>query len=156
MFRMNTLFHFLFSYIVVDLVYGNAQPYIIPIALASVLIDLDHLPYILRMRTRLIDEGLGELSRTFLHETPGLVLVSLILLPLYFILQDQILVRVVILSVLLHYVLDFSAGKSRPFHPFSKLVMTSPWVAQELKIKILFEICATIIGGVVFWLLLQA
>lgn len=151
---MNTLFHFLFSYIIVELGYGNASQYLLPIILASAILDLDHIPYYFVQKKDILKNGLGERSRTFVQELPGLFLISLAILILSFIVSDTMLLRVVYVSFILHYAVDFAAGKTRPFYPFSKTVLVSPFVPQERKKKVLFEAVATAIAGVFFWLLL--
>ena len=45
---MNVLFHFLFNYVIIELVYGNARDYIIYILFFSTIIDLDHIGYIIK------------------------------------------------------------------------------------------------------------
>lgn len=151
---MNTPFHFLFSYIIVELGYGNASQYLVPIIVASAILDLDHIPYYFVQKKNILKNGLGERSRTFVQELPGLFLISLIVLILSFVVSDTMLLKVVYLCFILHYTVDFAAGKTRPFYPFSKTVLVSPFVSQERKKKVLFETIATAIAGVFFWLLL--
>ncbi len=106
---MNTLFHFLFSYIIVELGYGNASQYLLPIILASAILDLDHIPYYFVQKKNILKNGLGERSRTFLQELPGLFLISLAVLILSFVISDTMLLRVVYLSFILHYTVDCAA-----------------------------------------------
>lgn len=151
---MNTLFHFLFNYIFIELAFGNASQYLLPIIIASTIIDLDHLPYLFVQNKNILKNGLGERSRTFMHELLGLFLISLFILILFFFVSDTMLLKVIYMSFILHYVVDFAAGKSRPFHPFTNIVLATPFISQEPKKKVLFEIIMTTIAGVLFWLLL--
>ncbi len=151
---MNTLFHFLFSYIIIELGYGNASQYLVPIFIASTILDLDHIPYFFIQNKNLLKNGLGERSRTFIQELLGLLLISAVILVLFFFVADKMLLKVVYVSFILHYAVDFATGKTRPFLPFSKEVLVSPFISQEPLKKVLFEIIMTIIAGVLFWLLL--
>lgn len=151
---MNALFHILFGYIIIELGFGNANQYIIPIIIASTIIDLDHIPYLIIQNKNLLKIGLGERSRTVMQELLGLLLISIVIFVLFFFVADKMLLKVVYLSLILHFAVDFATGKTRPFLPFSKEVLVSPFVPQERKKKVVFEIIMTSIAGVVFWVLL--
>ncbi len=141
---MNDLFHILFNYLMIDVIFGNASSYILPIILASTLIDLDHIPHILKSGKKILKKGLGEKSRSFLHELIGLIIITCISAVAYFIVADKMLVKIIYACLLAHLVLDFLTGKSRIFYPFSKRVFISP-LQKTQKTKIIFEIIATII-----------
>lgn len=151
---MNTLFHFLLNYSLIELSLGNAREYIWIILIASIILDLDHLPYYIRFRKRVLNEGLGEKSRSFMHELPGMAIVSLLCVGLFFF-SGQRLAEVVFLSFMLHYAVDFIVGQTRPFWPLSDKVLHSPLGIKGKRNRLAFEIVSTLIGGVVFWLLLR-
>jgi membrane-bound metal-dependent hydrolase YbcI (DUF457 family) len=150
---MNGLFHFFLGYAVVQLSLGNAREFIILILIASVIIDLDHIPYVLRTRKGILESGFGEKSRSFMHELPGMLIISALCLGVYFTLGAEI-AQVAGLSFLLHYAADFAVGRTRPFWPFSDRVLVSPLGITDKKTRLVVEVISTIIGGAVFWLLL--
>lgn len=115
---MNPLSHFLLSYLAVDLAFGSAMGYVAVIFAFSVALDLDHLPYTLRMRGRIREKRFGAESRSRFHELYGLAAFSVALCAAS-LFAGILVVRVAALSLTLHYATDFLLGKSRPFFPFS-------------------------------------
>lgn len=148
---MNILFHFLFNYLFVDIVFGNAWDYLVVVFVFSVLIDLTHLPYLLRVRKDVMKKRFGSGSRTRFHEIYGLTLFSAVICVLYLVV-DPIIIGVIAMCIVLHFAIDFLAGKSMPFYPYSKkevFLRISPYGYKE---KILFETFSTILLVVLFWL----
>lgn len=116
---MNPLFHFLISFIFVDLIFKNASKYFLLILASSTFLDLDHIFYILEKKEKILKEKFGAKSRTMLHEFIGMLIFSLLASFLYFVL-DKNLIKIFSLSLILHYSTDFLFGSSRPFYPYSK------------------------------------
>ncbi|MFH1445559.1 MAG: metal-dependent hydrolase [Nanoarchaeota archaeon] len=146
---MNVLLHFLLNYFVINLIFGNAFNYIFYILLFSIMLDLDHIPYTIRTRKKLISKKFGAESRSRFHELYGLALFSVVLSVLYLFVESMI-IYVIGMSVILHYAFDFLLGKSRPFYPFSKKEVSLKILSE--KQRAVFEIALTIILGVIFWL----
>jgi hypothetical protein len=115
---MNTLLHFLISFIIIDIIFGNAKGYILPIILFSMLIDLDHLPYLINVKKNVFKRKFGAESRSFLHELLGLSIFSSIICILFFFLSLRLL-QIISLCLLLHFSLDFLFGITRPLYPFT-------------------------------------
>jgi membrane-bound metal-dependent hydrolase YbcI (DUF457 family) len=151
---MNTLFHFLFNFIIIELVFGNASNYALPIFFASTLMDLDHIPYLFSKKKHILKDGLGERSRTLLHEMVGLLLISAIVLISFFFIKDSLMLKIIFTCIILHYTVDFIAGKTRPILPFSDIVLVSPIMPTNIKKKIIIEVILTMITGAACWILL--
>lgn len=152
---MNVIFHFIFNYLFVDAVFGNAWDYLLLIFLSSVLIDLTHLPYLLKVRGAVVKKRFGSGSRTRFHEMYGLTVFSFILW-LSFFLFGRIVAGIAAMCLVLHFAIDFIAGKSMPFYPYSEREVSLGMLPYGYKEKILFETGVTIILGVLFWLKIQS
>jgi hypothetical protein len=126
---------------------GNASNYIIYILIFSTIVDIDHIPYILKVKKNLVHKKFGSESRSRFHELYGLTLFSLGISIFSFL--DIILIKVITLSVVLHYATDFLLGKTRPFYPFSKKEVFLNICPERHRIR--FEIALTVILGVI-WL----
>jgi len=151
---MNSLFHFLFNYIVVSLIFGQ-KPELIPIvAFFSIMLDLDHLPYVIKnFRSVLRYLRFGSVSRTRSHELFGLAIVSSIILFISFFYRNLIILQIILLCIILHYTIDFLIGHSRPFNPYSKQEVFLRFYST-LKQRVLIEMTSTIIAVIVFWLMI--
>ena len=114
---MNIIAHFLFNILVVSQFF-DIEGLILPVLLFSVFLDLDHIPYIVKNRGNMLKNMFSPDARTRLHEVYGLFLFSAILAPLYLITSNTIFL-IALLCIVLHILLDFATGKSRPFHPYS-------------------------------------
>lgn len=148
---MNFLLHFLFNYAFLTFAFGDVNQYLPVIFIASVALDFDHIPYILKVRGKLIQKKFGSESRTWAHELLGLGIVS-IALSLASLFINLLLVKILALSVVLHYSLDFLFGKTRPFYPFSKEEVFVGICPEKFRIPA--EILLTGIFAVIFWLLM--
>jgi len=115
---MNTILHFLLSFVFVDIIFGNAKNYILPILLFSVIVDLDHIPYLLKVKKDLIKKRFGAESRSIFHELVGLFVFSLIFCISFFFLPLN-LIRIISFCLVIHISIDFLFGTTRPFYPFS-------------------------------------
>lgn len=138
---MNSLAHFLINYLILNQ-FMDARKNIVLIFISSVLIDLDHIPYILKNLKNVFKKGLNELCRTPLHELIGLALVSVVLLLLSFFINKEPLI-IIWLCFFLHLVVDYMSGATRPFFPFSKFKMVSPLQKVSRLHRIVFEISVT-------------
>ena len=153
---MNLIFHFLFNYLFVDFITnGNAWNYIFVIFVFSVLIDLTHIPYLLKKKSRVMEERFGSESRTRFHEIYGLAVFSFILC-LAFFFFDLAFVSTAALCLLLHFSVDFISGKSMPFYPYSDTEVFLGLMPYGYRNKIAFEVLSTLILGVLFWLRIQS
>ena len=152
---MNLIIHFLFNYVFVDLfVSGSAWSYLPVIIVFSVLIDLTHLPYLLKMKGKVVEKRFGSESRTRFHEMYGLAIISFILCIMFFFF-DIMTVSIAALCILLHFSLDFISGKSMPFYPYSRREVSLGMLPYGYKNKVVFEVITTIIMGVLFWMRIQ-
>jgi len=145
---MNVLLHFLFNYAVVDALFGNAIDYVFLIIIFSVIVDLDHIPYLLRVKRGVIGKKFGAESRTRFHEICGMFVASVLASIAYF-LVNTTAVQVIFLSYILHLFLDFISGKTRPFYPFSDKKVFVGLVPA--KYRVATEVILTIIFGVMLW-----
>ncbi|MBR9677937.1 MAG: hypothetical protein GOU97_01395 [Nanoarchaeota archaeon] len=146
---MNFVLHFLLNFFIIDLALGCAKEYVLTILFFSIILDLDHLPYLIKEKWRIINKKFGSKSRTRFHELYGLALISIMVITISLI-TNPLLVKVIALSLILHLTMDFLIGKSRPFYPFSKEEINLGFLTD--KNKIYFEIIATTVLGVILWL----
>jgi len=148
---MNIVFHFLFNYLFLDAVFGNASSYLVIIFVFSVILDFDHLPYLIKNGRAVVKKRFGSESRTRLHEIYGLAVISAISCLLY-LLMDKQLVVVAASCLVLHLCIDFLTGKSVPFSPYSKREVIIGISPSGYAKKIVFETATTFILGVLFCL----
>ncbi len=150
---MNVFFHFLFNYLFVDVISGNAWGQIPVIFAASVLIDLTHVPYLLKVRTKVVEKRFGSEARTRFHELYGLALISAALCVLYTVYfpYGNAVIGTAAACIALHFSLDFLSGRSMPFYPFSKKEVFLHIFPYGYRNKVLFEAASTLILGVLFW-----
>jgi hypothetical protein len=135
----------------VEVVFGNAWNYVMIIFIFSVMIDLTHLPYLLKTKGEIKTKRFGSGSRTRFHEIFGLALFSF-LACLFYIFIDHAMVEVAAMCLVLHFSIDFITGKSMPFYPYSKREVFLNIFPYDYRGKILFEVLSTVIVGVFFWL----
>lgn len=148
---MNVAFHFLFNYLFVDFVVGNAWGYAAVILVFSVAIDMTHVPYLMKTGSGVIERRFGSASRTRFHEIYGLTLLSALVCICYLVFP-HVAVMIAAMCIVLHFALDFLAGKSMPFYPYSKTEVFLHIFPYGYRNKILFEIALTLSTGVLFWL----
>jgi len=150
---MNILLHFLIAYFAVEIAIGNAWSYVIYIFIFSVILDFDHIGYILREKGKIRHKKFGYESRTRFHELYGLTLISVVLSVLFFFV-NFVLVQVVALSFVMHYAVDFLVGKSRPFYPYSNKDVFLHLCPDRYRAPV--EVILTIVLLVVFWFSIQS
>ncbi len=150
---MNVIFHFLLSYLAANAIFGNASSYLVYIIIFSVLMDFDHIPYIIRAKKDLVHKRFGSESRSRFHEIYGLMLVSLAI-SAFSVFIDINMVKVIALSLILHYIIDFLTGKTRPFYPLSEKEVFMGIYPQRH--RIFSETVLTLISGVALWLVMTS
>src|SRR3990172_8707098 len=101
---MNFLLHFLIAYLAIENLFGNASQYIIQIFVFSNILDMDHLPYLLRVKHGVFRRKFGSESRSRFHELYGVALISFAISAISFF--DMALAKVIALSVILHHAGD--------------------------------------------------
>lgn len=144
---MNPLLHFLVSYIFVEIIFKNAKENLILILISSTFLDLDHILYILKKKEKILNDRFGAESRSIFHELLGMLIFSFIISFLYLIL-DKTLVRILYLSLFLHYAIDFLSGKSRPLYPYSRIEIQLISISSNS--RIISEIILTIFSFIIF------
>lgn len=148
---MNIIFHFLFNYLFASAIFGDVRNYIIIIFIFSILIDIDHLQYLLKVGRGVIKKRFGSEARTRFHEIYGLVLFSAVACAFYFFVEGQILL-ITITCLISHLAIDFMTGRSVPFNPYSKKEVFLHMSPCGYRNKVLFEAFSTVLLGVLFWL----
>jgi hypothetical protein len=66
--------------------------------------------------------------------------------------MDKMAVEIAAMCIVLHFAVDFLAGKSMPFYPYSKKEVFIHMFPYGYRNKIFFEILCTVFLGVLFWL----
>ncbi len=153
---MNFIFHFFFNFAVASLCFGpiEAKRAVIPIAIFSTIIDVDHVRYIIREWRGILKKRFGAKSRTIFHDFLGLAIFSWIFSIIFFLpYREFLFLEASILSVILHLAVDFLAGKAHPLQPFS--FVETCFFAISARAKIILEISLTVVFGGVFLFLWQ-
>lgn len=117
---MNILLHFLINYTLIDLIFANANDYWLIILIASTIVDLDHLPYFFRNKTKgRLAKMFDFRARSILHEPISLAVLGIIFISISGSV-DSTALNIAFLCYALHIMADILAGTSRPLFPFSK------------------------------------
>lgn len=130
--------HLAINYVVWLLVFGNTTDNLVPYLIASVIIDIDHVIPLRNDKERPRASG----WRTRFHELYGMVALSIPLTIVWFFNHD--LAQVLALGLLLHYAVDFLAGESRPFFPYSQMKIQI-FFKKSIRWRIVLEIGIPII-----------
>jgi len=151
---MNPFVHFFASFLVARTVFGVGWEYAAIILVFSIILDMDHIPYFFRsfngVRTFV---HIHVSSRSRFQELYGLTVLSVIASVGYFFFNHTLL-KVIMLCMVMHFMLDFLAGHTRPLYPYSKdEVFLS--IFKTFKTRIFVEAFLTIILGVILWLSFQ-
>jgi len=109
--------HIFLSYLVYTSITPTPNLYLVPFLIASVALDLDHIPAYI-MNKKKYHKVAGTLWRTRLHELYGLILFSFIILIVWFF--NHLLAQILAVGIIMHYIIDFLTGETRPFYPYSK------------------------------------
>jgi len=147
---MNSFAHFFINFFLATLFFGDVKEYAIVILIASVIIDIDHIPYTIKNFNHMKKYGMDETIRTWLHEVPGVILISTITMISSFYVTNFIMLKLIYFSLMMHLIVDFLAGKSRPFYPFSSQVMVSPLGKTSRVGTLLYEVPISVLGGIYF------
>lgn len=108
--------HILLSYAVCSAVVPEINTYLVPFLIASTIVDIDHVPaYILNKSKHAKIRGV--LWRTRLHELYGATFFSFAVIIVW--LLNQKLAQILAVSIIMHYIIDFLTGETRPFFPYS-------------------------------------
>lgn len=146
---MNAFFHFFFNYLIASILFSIDSKYILLILFFSIIIDFDHLPYLLRNHRNILRKlSFGSVSRSRFHELYGVLIVSLLLSGAFFFF-DLKLVSIVGLCLLLHFAIDFLFGHTRPFYPYSRKEVFTHLVPNN-RLKLILEVVFTVVMGVFF------
>ncbi len=152
---MNILFHILFNYTIISLVFGidPDSAYVIPVIIFfSIILDLDHLPYIIKNFKSVIRYlHFGSESRTRSHELIGLAISSLVFSFALLISPNKYLVQVALMCLILHYLVDYVIGRTRPLYPYNKTEVFL-YFFKTRKTRFILEGLLTIIFGGIFFL----
>jgi len=148
---MNILFHILFNYSIISLVFGVRENDIWVIAIFSILLDIDHIPYIIKNSKSVIRYlHFGSESRMSSHEIVGLALFSMLFAAALLILKDRRIVQIALLCMILHYVVDFLIGKTRPLFPYAKTEVFLHFYSSRRQRFVLEGLMTIIFGGIFF------
>ncbi|MBN2453944.1 metal-dependent hydrolase [Candidatus Woesearchaeota archaeon] len=122
---MNIFAHIMINYVALSFIIPETQKYLIPIAIFSVIPDLDHLPGYVKLRFNLRklskirpEEHINHF-RTAMQEPAGILIGILVLLILYLFGIDETYLIIVAICLALHWLVDFLTVDTRPLYPFS-------------------------------------
>lgn len=117
---MNNFFHFCFNFYIISLFYEVDKRWIIPIFIFSNLPDIDHIPHYLKNLKSFRHKALHIDVRSRFHELYGVVLVLLVLGGIILFKDEHsVMIEIALICLILHYVVDFLTGSTRPFYPYS-------------------------------------
>jgi membrane-bound metal-dependent hydrolase YbcI (DUF457 family) len=122
---MNWVAHMLITYVVISLIVPNAEHFIIPIFIFSIIVDIDHIPGFIRLarmgsaRKSLSPEEYSRILRTPLQEPLGIIMVLAVIFVLYLYGLDATLFIIAFIGILLHWIIDFLTIHTMPLYPFS-------------------------------------
>lgn len=148
---MNPLVHFFANFLLARIVFGIGWEYAPIILIFSVILDLDHIHYFFSNFKGLKTFTRMDLSsRSRFQELYGLTIISAFASVAYFLLNHTLL-KVIIICIVLHFMIDFLVGHTRPLYPYSKdEVFLS--IFRTLKTRAFIEIFLTMVLGVILWL----
>ncbi len=152
---MNFLFHILFNYIIVQSVFGVQESDLWVIIIFSIILDFDHLPYVLKnLKTVVRYLHFGSASRTRSHELIGLAFFSLLFCFALLLFTNRRIVQIALLCLMLHYIADFLIGRTRPLYPYTKTEVFLHFYHSR-RTRFLLEAILTIAFGGIFFLVQQ-
>ena len=142
--------HIAVSYVVYILSFGQTK-YLVPFLIASVIVDIDHIiPWLRKGKN---EKYSGALWRTRLHELYGLVILSMIIMALWFF--NPLLAKVLFLGILMHYSIDFLAGETRPFYPYSDTKVQIFFKETFWKRVVIETVLMAVAIAYVLWIVLE-
>jgi len=123
---MNQLAHILIAYVLGSFFFP-VQEYLLPIAIFSIILDLDHLPgyiIVLKEKKKRSVKEYVELFRTQVQEPIGIMMILVILGLLYFFGVQDPLLGIAAFCIFLHWLVDFLTVHTRPLDPFNKKIIS--------------------------------
>lgn len=124
--RMNELVHACVAYLVCSALIPNANEWLVPIVIFSIIVDLDHWPGVISIlsgpaRGKKIDPHMFncEVLRSAAHEIPGTILLLLLIFTLGLLGVNQTLLKIAAIGIVMHFIVDFLTCQTRPLYPFS-------------------------------------
>ena len=155
---MNHLAHILLTYSIISVFFEHSREYFIPIAVFSIILDIDHIPgmfMVLRMQKEKADrlriDDFVSLMRTSLQEPIGIVTIITMFSFLYIFGLRHVLLILAGASLLLHWIIDFLTVHTRPLMPLNKKVVSLFF--RTKKQRYISELVITALS-VVFFILL--
>jgi hypothetical protein len=146
---MNFLFHFFFGYLLASQLFGIDARLVPLVLIVSALLDLDHIPYLLRKWRHVAKTGSwGSASRTRFHELYGALIASVLLCIAYFFFPLQIVMTVAI-CIMAHFAVDFLIGHTRPFYPYENTEVFCNFIPNRMT-RLGIEIFLTCAAGALF------
>ena len=157
---MNWIIHICLAYFVLSFIIPDTQKYLLPIALFSIVLDVDHIPGMIQElfmdkkekaeMIRLPGRHM-RLVRTAVQEPIGILTILFILGLLYFFGVRNILIIIAALAILIHWIIDFLFVTTMPFKPVNRKKSVKLFFSKEtLKHKIEVRIIITIISIALF------
>lgn len=157
---MNWIVHICLTYFILSFIIPDTQKYLLPIALFSIILDVDHIPGMIKElflnkkeRAELIrlPRKHMNLVRTAVQEPVGVITILILLGLLYFFGVKHILMTIAALAILIHWVIDFLFVSTMPLKPVNRKKSVKLFFGKEtLKHKIEVRIIITIISIALF------
>ena len=149
---MNPVPHMVLNYVILSLVIPNVREYLVPIALFAVILDIDHIPGLIRMLFTYWNQVEPDDStwvwRTALQEPVGILSLEIVLLVLYLLGIRGTLMLIASVSFALHWLIDVLTVHTKPFVPVDD--RTVSLFFHTRKQRVVSEVAATIISVALF------
>lgn len=156
---MNQLAHIFINYTILSFIIPQTQKYLIPIAIFSIILDIDHVPSYIKMifiskkeKAKMKLEHYVDWFRTAIQEPIGIITIELILFIFYLYGVRNIILLIAIICIFLHWLVDFLTVHTRPLDPLNKKKIVSLFF-HTTKQRIWSEIIITVVFLVVFLIL---
>ncbi len=140
--------HILLSYAVYSAVAPEANAYLVPFLISSIVVDIDHVPAYLLNKPK-HTKICGALWRTRLHELYGATFFSFVIILVW--LFNQTLAQILAVGIIMHYIIDFLTGETRPFFPYSNEKIQIFFVKSKIWLIILEFIFSFSLIGLILW-----
>lgn len=157
---MNTIAHIFFGYFACVIFFGKqiANENMLPIILFSILIDLDHIPGMIRYfktekskRKYIPENVLAQWLRSGLQEPIGILFIIITLGLLWILGVKSIIIPIGIICVFTHWFVDVLTVHTKPLAPFTKAVFS--WKFKTKKKRLISELWITFISLIIFLLI---
>ncbi|MCP6719496.1 MAG: hypothetical protein KJI71_04710 [Patescibacteria group bacterium] len=152
---MNPLVHIFLTYFSLSFIIPEVKGYLIPIAVFSIILDVDHIPGFIKMPF-LSKEERGKvkpghyigLFRTAIQEPIGIITLELIFLTMYAFGIRNIILLIAALSLIIHWLIDFLTVHTRPLAPINNKAVSLFFHTR--KQRIISELVVTSISLILF------